>query len=105
MAYVGISSTLLAAQTIDSNSLQLQEPIGSTIVPVLGSSDQTYLTNYSVDKKAWPVFLSLDNVQSSERLKVSRNCSVLGTHLPVPPKHCFHGPRNLTELNAEQDNN
>ena len=46
-AYVGISSILHTAQTIDSNSLQLQKPIGSTIIPVLGSSDQTHLTNYS----------------------------------------------------------
>ena len=71
MVYAGISSTLLAARTIDSNSLQLQKPVGSTIVPVLGSSDQTHLTNYCGDKMAWPVFLSRGIVRSSERLKAS----------------------------------
>ena len=101
VAYAGISSTLLAARTIDSNSLQLQKPIVSTIVPVLGSSNQTHLTNYSGDKKAWPVFLSLGNVQSSERLEETRNCSVLVALLPVPPKHCFHGPGKLAELKAQ----
>ena len=68
---------------IDCNSLQLPKPIGSTIIPVLGSSDQTHLTNYSGDKEAWPVFLSLGNVRSSEWLKATRNCSVLVAILPI----------------------
>ena len=105
MANAGISSTLLTARTIDSNSLQLQKPISSTIIPVLGSSDQTHLTNYSGDKKAGPVFLSLGNVRSSERLKATRNCSVLVALLSVLPKHCFHGPGKLAELKAQQDYN
>ena len=63
------------------------------------------MTNYSGDKKAWPVFLSLGNVRSSERLKATRNCSVLVALLPVPPKHCFHGPGKSAELKAQQDYN
>ena len=102
VSYAGISSTLLAARTIDSNSLQLQKPIGSTIIPVLGSSDQTHLTNYSRNKKAWPVFLSLGNVRSSELLKVTRNCSVPVALLTVAVKCCFHGPGKLVELKAQQ---
>ena len=105
VAYAGNSSTLLATRTIDSNSLQLQKPIGRTIIPVLGSSDQTHLTNYSRDKKAWPVFLSLSNVRSSERLEATRNCSILVGLLPVPPKHCFHSPGMSAELKVQQDYN
>ena len=72
---------------------------------MLGSSDQTHLTNYSGDKKAWPVFLNLGNVRSSEWLKAMRNCSFLAALLPVPPKHCFHGPEKSSELKAQQDYN
>ena len=71
VAFADISLTLLAARTIDSNSLQLQKHNGSTIVPVLGSSEQTHLTNYSGDIKAWPVFLSPGNVRLSEQLKAT----------------------------------
>ena len=105
VGYAGISLSLLAARMIDSNSLQLQKPIGSTIIPVLGSSDQTHRTNYSGNKTAWPVFLSLGNIRSSERLKATRNCSILVALLPVPPKHCFHGPGKSAELKAQQDYN
>ena len=105
VAYAGISLTLLAARTIDSNYLQLQKPIGSTIFPVLGSSDQIHLTKYSGDKKAWPVILSLGNVRWSERLKATQNCSILVAILPVPPKQCFHGPGKSAELKAQQNYN
>ena len=34
---------------------QTQIPVGSTLVPVLLASDQTYVTNFSADKKLWPL--------------------------------------------------
>ena len=105
VAYAGTSLTLLAARMIDSNSLQLQKPIGSTIIPVFGSSDQTHLTNFSGDKKAWPVFLSLGNVRSSEWLKETPNCSILVALLPVLLNDCFHGLGKSAELKAQQDDN
>ena len=105
VANAGITTSLIGLQTHDLDVLQQQKPIGSTIVPVLGSSDQTHLTNYSGDKKEWPVFLSLGNVRSSERLKATRNCSVLVALLPVPPKHSFRGPGKTAETKAQQDYN
>ena len=36
-------------------------------VPVLLTSDQTLLTNYSVDKKLWPSFMSLGNIRAEIR--------------------------------------
>ena len=72
---------------------------------MLGSSDETHLTNYSGKKKAWRIFLNLGKVRSSERLKVTQNCSILVALLPVPPKHCFHGPGKSAELQAQQDYN
>lgn len=98
-------NTFIVFQTSKFDVLQQQKPIGSTIVPILGSSDQTHLTNYSGDKKEWPVFLSLGNIRSSERLKATRNCNVLVALLPVPPKHSFRGPGKTAETKAQQDYN
>src|SRR6266550_6054484 len=105
VANAGITTSLIGLQTHDLDVLQQQKPIGSTIVPVLGSSDQTHLTNYSGDKKEWPVFLSLGNVRSSERMKATRNYSILVALLPVPPKHCFRGPGRSADLKVQQDHN
>jgi len=56
------------------------------VVPIIGVSDQTHLTNISEDKDAWPVYMTVGNI-----LCRTRNCPVkipvlLLTLLPVPPK-------------------
>ncbi|KAF8429879.1 hypothetical protein BGX38DRAFT_1105198 [Terfezia claveryi] len=47
-------------------------PIGSLLVPVLLTSDQTCLTNFSGDKKLWPLFMSIGNIHSEIRNQLSR---------------------------------
>ena len=61
-------------------------PPGSTIIPVIIASDQTHLTNFSGDKKAWPVYLTLGNIVSTVRNKPSAMAMILVALLPVPPK-------------------
>ncbi|KAF8420920.1 hypothetical protein BGX38DRAFT_1108490 [Terfezia claveryi] len=39
-------------------------PIGSSLVLVLLMSNQTCLTNFSGDKKLWPLFMSIGNIHS-----------------------------------------
>ena len=46
-------------------------PVGCTLIPVLVASDQTHLTNYSGDKKLWPVYISIGNIDSTLRNKPS----------------------------------
>jgi hypothetical protein len=66
-------------------------PRGGTLIPVIGSSDQTHLTSYSGDKKMWPVFLTIGNILSATRSKPSQMCNILVALLPIPPKHTATG--------------
>ncbi|KAF8414833.1 hypothetical protein BGX38DRAFT_1147783 [Terfezia claveryi] len=38
---------------------QMTLPVASSLVPILITSDQTCLTNFSGDKKLWPIFISV----------------------------------------------
>ena len=61
-------------------------PEGATLVPIIGMSDQTHLTNFSGDKKAWPVYLTVGNIRSKARNCPSKMAIILIALLPVPPK-------------------
>ncbi|KAG0632929.1 hypothetical protein HOY80DRAFT_854248, partial [Tuber brumale] len=61
-------------------------PKGATLVPIICSSDVTFLTNFSGDKKAWPIYLTIGNILSKTRNKSSKHARVLLALLPVPPK-------------------
>lgn len=55
-------------------------------MPVICMSDQTHLTNFSGDKKAWPVYLTIGNIRSRTRNSPSKMAIILVALLPVPPK-------------------
>ncbi|RPB21313.1 hypothetical protein L211DRAFT_769374, partial [Terfezia boudieri ATCC MYA-4762] len=40
-------------------------PEDGTLVSILLVSDETHLTNFSGDKKLWPVYMSIGNIGSS----------------------------------------
>src|SRR5258706_1527498 len=61
-------------------------PVGSTLLPIILASDQTYLTNFSGDKKLWPVYMTLGNIHSSIRNKSSYHAWIPIAMLPIPPK-------------------
>lgn len=67
---------------------RLQEtlPEGATIVPIICASDTTHLTNFSGDKKAWPIYLTIGNIKSTTRNKPTAMALMLLALLPVPPK-------------------
>ena len=50
------------------------------------ASDTTHLTNFSGDKKAWPIYLTIGNIKSAARNKPSAMALILLALLPVPPK-------------------
>src|SRR5438876_6235446 len=56
------------------------------IIYIILTSDQTHLTNFSGDKKAWPVYMTIGNLPASVRNSPSRLSTVLLALLPVPPK-------------------
>jgi len=61
-------------------------PIGSTLVLVLLASDATHLTNFSVDGKVWPLYMSIGNIRSSIRNKLTSHAWVPVAILPNSPK-------------------
>lgn len=72
-------------------------PIGSMLVPVLLVLDQTHLTNFSRDKKLWPVYMSIGNINSSVCNKPSMHAWIPIALLPIPPKRLDKIPGNPTE--------
>lgn len=61
-------------------------PAGSTLIPVILTSDQTFLTNFSGDKKLWPIFMSIGNIRSHIRNKPTAQAWILIGLLPIGPK-------------------
>ena len=61
-------------------------PVGSTLIPVLLTSDETFLTNFSGDKKLWTLFMSLGNIPSQIRNKPTAQAWSLMGLLPVGSK-------------------
>ena len=58
-----------------------------TIIPLICGSDATQLTNFSGDKKAWPLYLTIGNLPGSIRNSTSSLAMVPVALLPIfPPK-------------------
>ena len=56
------------------------------MVPIIGMSDETKLTNFSGDKKAWPVYMTIGNLPWSIRNRPRSMAIRLLGLLPIPPK-------------------
>ncbi|THU94436.1 hypothetical protein K435DRAFT_668435 [Dendrothele bispora CBS 962.96] len=64
-----------------------------TVTPVIVASDQTQLSTFSGDKKAWPVYLSIGNVEKSIRRKPSSRAFLLVGYIPTSKLECFSEKR------------
>jgi len=53
-------------------------------VPIIGLSDLKHITNFSGDKKAWPVYLMIGNILSRTRSSPAKMPILLLPLLPVP---------------------
>jgi hypothetical protein len=76
-------------------------PRGGTLIPIIAGSDQSHLTDFSGDKKIWPVFITIGNIVSTIRSRPSQMCNILFALLPVPPKHTATG-KGKTAKDARQ---
>ncbi|KAI0821807.1 hypothetical protein BC628DRAFT_1278229, partial [Trametes gibbosa] len=72
-------------------------PPGATVAPVILASDKTTLSRMSGDKSAWPVYLTIGNIEKSDRRKPSAHAMVLLGYLPVAKLECFSEKRRALE--------
>jgi len=65
---------------------QMALPVGSILVTVIFVSDVTDLTNFSGNGKLWPVYMSIRNILSRIRQKLTSHAWIPVVLLSVAPK-------------------
>ncbi|KAG8854142.1 hypothetical protein FRB91_003976 [Serendipita sp. 411] len=64
-------------------NIQANLPQGSTVVPVILGSDKTHLTEFTGDKKAWPIYMSVGNISSRARRTPSKDTWIVIAYIPT----------------------
>ncbi|PSR81411.1 hypothetical protein PHLCEN_2v4278 [Hermanssonia centrifuga] len=81
--------------------LQKKMPTGTTIAPVILSSDKMRLSQFCGDKSAWPIYLTVGNLAKEVRRSPTMHGTVLLGYLPVGKLDCFsEGARLLARYQA-----
>jgi hypothetical protein len=75
---------------------------GDTVVPMIFLSDTTHLTNFSGDKKAWPVYMTIGNLSTTIRMAPSYHGILLIALLPIPIKM---RDVPISQYNAQKEHN
>ncbi|KAG9054398.1 hypothetical protein FS842_005248 [Serendipita sp. 407] len=62
---------------------QAKLPSGSTVIPIILGSDKTHLTQFTGDKKAWPIYMSVGNISSRARQEAASNAWAVIAYIPI----------------------
>ncbi|KZV98523.1 hypothetical protein EXIGLDRAFT_832092 [Exidia glandulosa HHB12029] len=63
--------------------IQGKLPMGSTVVPIIISTDKTELSQFTGDATAYPIYMTIGNIDSSIRRQPSRHAQILIGYLPT----------------------
>ncbi|KAJ4479710.1 hypothetical protein C8J55DRAFT_455705 [Lentinula edodes] len=77
--------------------VQDQLPNGATVAPIILASDETQLSTFSGDKKAWPLYLTVGNIEKCVRRKPTSRSWILLGYIPVSSLECFSKERRSVE--------
>ncbi|KAG0695674.1 Zn-finger domain-containing protein [Suillus ampliporus] len=70
-------------------NMQGKLPKGATIAPVILASDKTSLSQFQGDKAAWPVYLTIRNIEKATRRRPRMHGAILLGYLPATKLDCF----------------
>ena len=84
-------------QHMASDSTQDKLQPGAMIAPVILSSDKTQLSRFSGDKQAWPVYLSIGNIEKVIQRQPTLRAMVLIGYIPVCKLECFSNKNRSVE--------
>ncbi|KAG9125851.1 hypothetical protein FRC07_005943 [Ceratobasidium sp. 392] len=69
----------------------------ATIAPLILSTDKTYLTVFSGNKKAWLVYLTIGNISKEIRKRPSEHAVMLVGYIPVASLGCISNDEERSE--------